>query len=117
MQTFINFHPKLSVSHVRLDYYGLCIEPAHVLCLAHSECCTDPRSWIASASAAEFTISLGKNEQVSRKPGWDLRDQLSPASSKFPTGNSHLSYMTPDNLGVPPFPMGKIKFSSRSRML
>lgn len=83
MQAFINFHPQLSASHVRLDCYRLFIEPVHVLCLARSDCCTDPKSWIANVSATGLIISLRKNGQVSRKPGWDLRYELSPVSYSF----------------------------------
>lgn len=69
MQTFINFHPKLSVSHVRLDRYGLLIEFAQVLRLVHSGCGTDPKSWTANVSATGLILLLRKYELVGRKPG------------------------------------------------
>lgn len=80
MQTFISFHSKLSVSHVRLDSYKLFIEPAHVLHLAHLNCSTDTASWIDNLSATGILISLRKTEQVSRKSAWNLGDEQSPVS-------------------------------------
>lgn len=110
MQTFINFHPKLSASHVRLDRYRLFTELAHVLRLAHSDCCTDPKGWIGNAPAAELMLSLKKNGLVSRKPG--LRDELSPVSYSFTDFLHH-----PKNLGAPSFPIANIALSSTSRVL
>lgn len=83
MQTFISFHPKLSVSHVRVDCYGLFIELAHVLHLVCSDGCTDPKSWQSNASATGLMPLLRKSGLVSRKPGEDLRDALSPVSYLF----------------------------------
>lgn len=80
MQTFINFHSKLSVSHVGLDSYKIFIEPAHVLHLTHLNCSTDLESWVPNLSATEILIPLRETGQISRKPAWNLGDEQSPVS-------------------------------------
>lgn len=58
MQTFINFHSKLSVSHVRLDNYKLSMEPAHVLALGIFKLQYRPRELDSQfVSNRDFNIS------------------------------------------------------------